>query len=262
MSPSFRTFFKSKRAKRLLLPQSLKTSSSSDPPSLIVNTDVYSICSICKNLDPSLFEIRELRSPRLRVDWDALLASNTCLSCSLLVEILRRYFVKFQMPPRRVRLVYEKTLIIEVGSVKEIMLYSTQATPWSSIAIKEHVKGPNFSEESLNYVKKMLQKCLGHHKACQMPGDTYLPTRLLDLECQSDPSVIRLWETQKVKACSENRYACLSHCWGKKQLIRTLKENLIQHQEQIHFEALPRTFTDAIDFTRRLGIRYIWIDSL
>jgi hypothetical protein len=38
----------------------------------------------------------------------------------------------------------------------------------------------------------------------------------------------------------------------------TLEANL----ESTPFEPLPLTFRDAISFTRMLGLRYLWIDSL
>ena len=65
-----------------------------------------------------------------------------------------------------------------------------------------------------------------------------------------------------------NRYVCLSHCWGNqdsttaKQTFKTTRENLSSSLENIDFTSLPRTFTDAIIFTRKLGLKYLWIDSL
>lgn len=41
-------------------------------------------------------------------------------------------------------------------------------------------------------------------------------------------------------------------------MSRTLEAN----QRCIEWESMPRTFRDAIHFTRRLGIRFIWIDSI
>jgi Heterokaryon incompatibility protein (HET) len=36
----------------------------------------------------------------------------------------------------------------------------------------------------------------------------------------------------------------------------------MDHKGGITWDKLPRTFQDAISFTRRLKIRYLWIDSL
>lgn len=57
-------------------------------------------------------------------------------------------------------------------------------------------------------------------------------------------------------------YVCLSHCWGKHQIIVTNEKNYEQHQNEIPWDSLSITFQEAIDFSCRLGIEFIWIDSL
>jgi hypothetical protein len=58
-------------------------------------------------------------------------------------------------------------------------------------------------------------------------------------------------------------YICLSHCWGTAAVpIRTTSSNISSHKEGISLSALPQTFQDALAFVHRLGLRYIWIDSL
>ncbi|KAF1989441.1 HET-domain-containing protein, partial [Aulographum hederae CBS 113979] len=57
-------------------------------------------------------------------------------------------------------------------------------------------------------------------------------------------------------------YACLSHCWGGLQPIQTTRGNIESHKRGIDLAKLPLTFREAVLFTRRLGIRYLWIDSL
>jgi hypothetical protein len=69
---------------------------------------------------------------------------------------------------------------------------------------------------------------------------------------------LRLCEGQNMTA----PYATLSHCWGGYQPLRTTKAKLGSHLQGISFTDLPRTFRDAAITCRRLGIRYLWIDSL
>jgi hypothetical protein len=57
-------------------------------------------------------------------------------------------------------------------------------------------------------------------------------------------------------------YACLSHCWGTTQLLTTTITNLHQRKEGIPWDDLPRTFQDSIVACIKLGIEYLWIDSL
>lgn len=61
-------------------------------------------------------------------------------------------------------------------------------------------------------------------------------------------------------------YIALSHCWGLKedasQMPMTTRNNLSQHREGIAVASLTQTFQDAVDLTVKLGLQYIWIDSL
>jgi hypothetical protein len=117
------------------------------------------------------------------------------------------------------------------------------------------------------------------------------PTRLIDVGPSTgsqEPKLISLSDSQLL---AELHYVALSHCWGQAQLLKILShhtdfdlETLTQDQEklakierkpltttsqtigqrmrQIPMTTLPKTFRDAIQFTRGLGLRYIWIDSL
>lgn len=68
----------------------------------------------------------------------------------------------------------------------------------------------------------------------------------------------RLLETHGLKG----QYVALSHCWGLNRHIVTNKINLDTHKRSIPFGSLPKTFQDAVVLTKRIGIHYIWIDSL
>lgn len=61
---------------------------------------------------------------------------------------------------------------------------------------------------------------------------------------------------------SESTYATLSHCWGSHRPMITTRNNLSVFSHRIPAGLLPRTFREALDIVRELGIRYIWIDSL
>jgi hypothetical protein len=89
-------------------------------------------------------------------------------------------------------------------------------------------------------------------------GPQPLPSRILEVY---GPQETRLYEPTTEQL---GQYACLSYCWGKdphKQL-RTTRSNLAQHKENIDWAALPLTFQDALELTRKLGLKYLWIDSL
>ncbi|KAF2805554.1 HET-domain-containing protein [Mytilinidion resinicola] len=88
-----------------------------------------------------------------------------------------------------------------------------------------------------------------------------MPTRVLDLGHPDDRTTVRLVETE---ANSHNgRYVCLSHCWGKAKVeCLTTQATLERNKQYIPWDVLPKTFQDSILFTRRLDVRYLWIDSI
>lgn len=57
-------------------------------------------------------------------------------------------------------------------------------------------------------------------------------------------------------------YVSLSHCWGKTKMVRLLKSNIDAFQKAIPEHELSKTFQEAIVITRKLGYKFIWIDSL
>ncbi|KAK1835433.1 heterokaryon incompatibility protein-domain-containing protein [Podospora conica] len=122
-------------------------------------------------------------------------------------------------------------------------------------------------EISLSLVRRWIAEC-EKHEDCRLRSDSdvykaqgRLPfARIIDVQDGSaDP---RLSDVGEVP--SDARYMTLSHCWGDpehKPLTLTL-DTIAILKTGIQWNMLPRTFTDAIVFTRNLGIRYIWIDSL
>lgn len=131
------------------------------------------------------------------------------------------------------------------------------------------VKSPE-SDEALQNCSSWLTKCLAEHKHCRngLSGDTYdvlksphlLPTRVIDVS-----GTPRLVVTSDLKA----NYVALSYCWGvalPEQLSTPAylltKATLEPFQQGIPHERLPRTIQHALQVTRRLGYRYLWVDSL
>jgi hypothetical protein len=150
------------------------------------------------------------------------------------------------------------------------------------------------SQSTLLWVERQLQNCALNHAQCvktsfapsldfsesSLAGPEYrgyhfldselpspeihhskgstLPTRLLDLG--SSNSSIRLWKTP---ANAQGEYACLSHCWGPHQPLKSETSNIEEFMSHgILWTSLPKTFQDAINFTRKLGLQFLWIDSL
>jgi hypothetical protein len=109
-------------------------------------------------------------------------------------------------------------------------------------------------------IKKWIQQCDQNHPSCTRSVKTqWLPTRLLDLQT-GDPAIIRLVKT--VEESITEPYITLSHCWGRHRFLVTMGETEEEYKTKgIRVNHLTRNFQQAIEVTRFIGIRYIWIDS-
>jgi hypothetical protein len=88
----------------------------------------------------------------------------------------------------------------------------------------------------------------------------FLPTRVLDVEVDSDPDEVRLCLGQSIRR--DRRYVTISYCRGAAPALRTTRDTIERHSRGIKIAKLPPTFRDAVIMTRELGVRYLWIDAL
>ena len=96
------------------------------------------------------------------------------------------------------------------------------------------------------------------HPLCQQETSVHLPSRIIDVGPSDGTKEPFLY-------CSNgepSRYIALSHRWGDQKPLTTTKRTLSQRQNKIAWSELPKSFQDAVTITRRLGIQYLWIDSL
>lgn len=84
------------------------------------------------------------------------------------------------------------------------------------------------------------------------------PARLLDIGPHAASQYLRLIETIDPHA----PYIALSYRWGKQENFVTPRVNLSKMMARIDMEDMPRTFRHAIQITRLLDVRYIWVDAL
>lgn len=97
-------------------------------------------------------------------------------------------------------------------------------------------------------------RCNQHHD-----NSSPLPDRVLDLRPYGDEEAISLHISHPGEV---GKYAALSHCWGKTQSFDWTTTTVnFQHRIDSIPQPLPKTFQDAVQITRALGIRYLWIDS-
>jgi hypothetical protein len=98
---------------------------------------------------------------------------------------------------------------------------------------------------------------------CQLPvKHNILTLRSSANEGRDSYVVLREFTQNASLGNGDPRYACLSHCWGGSQPTKLLKSNLETMKFGIALDFLPKTFQDAIQTARGLGLNYLWIDSL
>jgi hypothetical protein len=127
---------------------------------------------------------------------------------------------------------------------------------------------------TLRLAASWLRECdYQHNCAGQYEGFTgamcmdFPASRLIDVGTAEEPHVRIIIPLEDFTfRSSEPAYATLSHCWGDASNSRhvsiTTTTNLVSRKRNIDISGLPKTFRDAIQITREIGLRYLWIDSL
>jgi hypothetical protein len=136
---------------------------------------------------------------------------------------------------------------------------------FSAIGRGRPISDNPLQDAGLSTARGMIKDCLSSHSRCRQPKPTTLPRRVLDLLLGPDSKSVVLHESEwndDEQRYEHGEYIALSHVWGIGKGPKTTKENLHSHLKGIAWSALPRTFQEAVVFTRALGIRYLWIDSL
>lgn len=132
---------------------------------------------------------------------------------------------------------------------------------WHSLGDRSPLlpKRRNDDTEFFDFIRRCLAACHAGkkgHKRCGRQKASPLPRRLL----QVTDSQFRLVENEN----SLGQYVALPYCWGTNPYARfmTLLSNIHEMKEGILWRRLPILFRNAITITRKLGIQFIWIDSL
>lgn len=124
------------------------------------------------------------------------------------------------------------------------------------------------SPEAFTLFRDWFENCRQNHEDCKYALDgtqidehlgPQLPTRVLDLGEPSATDVV-LIETKGRRG----NYCALSYCWGPPgtQILTTTRQNLGERLSGISLDSMPKTFQDAVQVTRQLSVRYLWIDGL
>ena len=114
-------------------------------------------------------------------------------------------------------------------------------------------------DDVFDVFRTSLKTCLSDHIQCKQARPSRLPTRLLLL----DPDVPDRVTVRESEVDEDGIYTALSYCWGKTTQTRLLECTLDEFKEKgIVVSMLPKTIQDSIIATRKMGIKYLWIDAL
>jgi hypothetical protein len=106
-----------------------------------------------------------------------------------------------------------------------------------------------------------LDDCENNHPGCNKYKSSDRPSRILEIDPLASPTAIRLLSVEATPF--HGRYAALSHRWPATTSPSSLtKSNIKQYQDSIPMLQLPTNFVDAVEITKALGLKHLWIDSL
>lgn len=117
------------------------------------------------------------------------------------------------------------------------------------------------SGSPVSRIREWLDTCNREHDhhCCESSSNvdqsTFRPTWLID---SADRCL--------VKSKPGDRYVALSYVWGSarsgEEVARLVKANVDVYEDAIPEEDLPQTIIDAMWASRKLGLRYLWVDKL
>lgn len=111
--------------------------------------------------------------------------------------------------------------------------------------------------------KSWLQSCQQNHSRCPQEPESKMPTRVIDVGSEDAQENNIVGPKLHISLPSASgQWAALSYCWGPSQNVILTLATLEAMKEAIPYNALPQTIADAVTTTRRLGLKYLWVDAL
>ncbi|KAI2472294.1 HET-domain-containing protein [Annulohypoxylon bovei var. microspora] len=141
--------------------------------------------------------------------------------------------------------------------------FGIQPHDFSDMRLNLDISPYTGDEDAWRTTQSWLSVCLQTHTSCNRRDTGYLPSRLVQLNNAAAEPTFCVVERNYVD--SQSPYLTLSHCWGAesaKPRLKLTRSTLEWLSKEQPCRTLPKTFRDASEVAGRLGIRYLWIDSL
>lgn len=110
--------------------------------------------------------------------------------------------------------------------------------------------------DCFNLIDNWVSECPRYHRDCVNSIEPALPTRVIEIGDEGDGPILSVSQGRHA------RWVTLSHCWRQVQPMKTELGSLQDRCARIPLNEPPQLFIDALTITRRLGHKYLWIDSL
>lgn len=240
-------------------------------------------CPHCANLQPPEAQNAPARTRILRLVTIGALKTSPCRECQLIWKALRsstshvddEHFVEVLMArgqPLRIKYTSHSAhaVHLELFTRESIEVEHDKDASAPCVGPAKEVAEYSGSDECLSLAASWLKDCMKNHPNCQVEPNAPLPTRVIDVG-EAATREPYLFETSGLTG---EPYVALSYCWGywenhppmktvRKDVPQLkLKANYEAHKQAIKYTDMPKTIQDAVTICRRLGVRYLWVDSL
>ncbi|KAF7539457.1 hypothetical protein G7054_g2182 [Neopestalotiopsis clavispora] len=209
---------------------------------------------------------RDWGNPKPTIDLLEQSVSKGNLCCGVLLALIRKFHATSVWSNNRQDggLLYKATI-----NVPQIYLYhdknNVDTPPGATLYSQgRHPHMDPRSDEALSWAQRHIHDCVKTHDCSSIQFKTQsLPTRLIYIPENVSNGCIRL-VVDTTSLPPNTHYTALTHCWGKiePQCLTTVENINTYSTAGIPWGIMPQTFRDAMQYTRRLGLEYIWIDSI
>ncbi|KAF2124911.1 HET-domain-containing protein [Dothidotthia symphoricarpi CBS 119687] len=137
------------------------------------------------------------------------------------------------------------------------------STDWGGLPELDKIFPAKASDSTLGSEKNMetIQhwvRSLAFVPQSSTTNSTQIPGRLIELQYGD---TLRVCDSSSILP-SDKSFAALSYVWGASQDFILLSTNIDSLMRGFTPEKLPQTIRDAVTVTRRVGLRYLWVDAL
>ncbi|KAL2130147.1 hypothetical protein VTI74DRAFT_6836 [Chaetomium olivicolor] len=144
------------------------------------------------------------------------------------------------------------------GTVTHLTAFVSENSPVAHVVTARPLHIEVDSGVTFDKIHQWLADCSSTHPECRPLSDSPLPTRLIEVAPEGVEGTPRIASTKGRRG----KYAALSYCWGGDQSGMTLQSNFASRLQRLDTAVLSKTVRQAIQTTKRMGLRYIWIDAI